>query len=585
MILQALTAYYEQLLAQNKVDAPGWDKSFKVSFELRLNDAGELIDVVDLRTPVQKGKKTVLVPREISVPVHTKRSSGVAANFLCDTSSYLLGADEKGKPERAVQCFEAAAKLHHELLDDAENSAARAILSFFNNWNPIQVREHPKIIEKWKDISASANLIFGYESVNHSHYLASEDPPIQEAWRNYYGGSSDEGEKMQCLVMGQELSIARLHPNIKGVWGAQSAGASLVSFNEDAFCSYEHKQGTNAPVSEYAANAYTTALNYLLSDRNHCKHIGDTTMVCWAENASSSYQTLGMAAIFGVTEDTGLTESDVMNALKQMAQGKPFAWNNEALLPDQHFYVLGLAPNAARVSVRFFLRDTFGGFAAHLRQHHDELDIICPANEKTKALSVWALAMETVNRNENDPKPAPQLVGDLLRSVLAGGRYPASLLNGVALRIRAEQEVTYGRAAILKAYYSRNGTSNENFKEVLTVKLNEESTYAPYVLGRLFAVMEAIQKKAKREIDTTIRDRYFNSACTTPAVVFPTLINLAQKHLNKIGGGKEAYFNAQIAELLGKLDEDFPAHLTLQEQGAFQIGYYHQQRYAKKEEE
>ena len=389
MILQALTAYYEQLLAQNKVDAPGWDKSFKVSFELRLNDAGELIDVVDLRTPVQKGKKTVLVPREISVPVHTKRSSGVAANFLCDTSSYLLGADEKGKPERAVQCFEAAAKLHHELLDDAENSAARAILSFFDNWNPIQVREHPKIIEKWKDISASANLIFGYESVNHSHYLASEDPPIQEAWRNYYGGSSDEGEKMQCLVMGQELSIARLHPNIKGVWGAQSAGASLVSFNEDAFCSYEHKQGTNAPVSEYAANAYTTALNYLLSDRNHCKHIGDTTMVCWAENASSSYQTLGMAAIFGVTEDTGLTESDVMNALKQMAQGKPFDWNNDTLLPNQHFYVLGLAPNAARVSVRFFLRDTFGGFAARLRQHHDELDIIRPANRKKQHYLSW----------------------------------------------------------------------------------------------------------------------------------------------------------------------------------------------------
>ena len=195
--------------------------------------------------------------------------------------------------------------------------------------------------------------------------------------------------------------------------------------------------------------------------------------------------------------------------------------------------------------------------------------------------------METVNRNESNPAPAPQLAGDLLRSVLTGERYPASLLNGVALRIRAEQQVTYGRAAILKAYYSRNGTSNENFKEVLTVKLNEESTYAPYVLGRLFAVMEAIQENANPGINTTIRDRYFNSACATPAVVFPTLINLAQKHLSKLGGGKEVSFNAQIAELLGKLDEDYPAHLTLQEQGAFQIGYYHQvqKRYAKKEEE
>ena len=340
-------------------------------------------------------------------------------------------------------------------------------------------------------------------------------------------------------------------------------------------------------MSEYAANAYTTALNYLLADSDHCKHIGDTTMVCWAENASYGYQTVGMAALFGVQENTGLTEGDVSNALKLLSQGKPFEWNDEIILPDQHFYVLGLAPNASRLSVRFFLRDTFGGFAAHLQKHLDALEIIRPENVKVKTLSVRSLAIETVNRNESNPSPAPQLVGDLLRSVLTGGRYPASLLNGVTLRIRAEQKVTYERAAILKAYYSRNGTNNKEFKEVLTVKLNEESTYVPYVLGRLFAVLEAIQENANPGINTTIRDRYFNSACSTPALAFPGLINLAQKHLSKMGGGKEVYYNTQLAVLLGKLDEDYPTHLTLQEQGAFQIGYYHQvqKRYSKKEEE
>ncbi len=582
MILQALTAYYEQLLAQNKVDVPGWDKSFKVSFELRLNDEGELVDVVDLRIPVMKGKRSDLVPRRISVPVHKQKTSGVSENFLCDPSTYLLGADERGKPDWTRVRYEASMKLHHKLLDGVKTPAAGAILNFFDNWDPTQTQYHPKISQKWKDISTSANLIFGYEAPDHSHYLSSEDAAIRDAWNSHYNGEPEAEVKTQCLVTGQMSAVARLHPIIKGVG---SSGALLVSFNEVAFCSYGYEQGDNAPVSEYAANAYTTALNYLLSDSDHCKHIGDTTIVCWAENASSVYQTVGMAALFGVQENTGLTEGDVSNALKLLAQGKQFEWNDETILPDQHFYVLGLSPNKGRLSVRFFLRDTFGDFSVHLQQHMDALEIV---HSKDKpALSVRALALATVNQKAKDKNPQPQLMGDLLRSVLAGGRYPASLLNGVALRIRAEQQVTYGRAAILKAYYSRNGTSNENFKEVLTVKLNEESTYAPYVLGRLFAVMEAIQENANPGINTTIRDRYFNSACATPAVVFPTLINLAQKHLSKLGGGKEVSFNAQIAELLGKLDEDYPAHLTLQEQGAFQIGYYHQvqKRYAKKEEE
>ncbi len=192
---------------------------------------------------------------------------------------------------------------------------------------------------------------------------------------------------------------------------------------------------------------------------------------------------------------------------------------------------------------------------------------------------------ETVNLKERSPSPAPQLTGDVMRAILTGSRYPATLLNGVTLRIRAEHEVTRGRAAIIKAYYTRN-QSKYCSKEVLTVKLNDESEYLPYVLGRLFAVLEAVQDAANPGINTTIKDRYFNSACATPAVIFPTLLKLAQKHLQKLEGGQYVFYDRQLTALMGMIHEEFPARMTLPEQGAFELGYYHQtqKRYAKKEE-
>ena len=379
----------------------------------------------------------------------------------------------------------------------------------------------------------------------------------------------------QCLVTGQTAPIAATHPSIKGVAGAQSSGAALVSFNAPAFCSYGHEQGGNAPVSEYAAFAYTTALNTLLADRDRCKIIGDTAVVCWAENADNAAADLGMDAIFGIPEDRGVQESDVTAALKALAAGKSCDWLDGLILPDQHVYFLGLAPNAARLSVRFFLRDSIRRFAEHINQHREALEIVRPANDPWEDLPVWKLVRETVNMKERNPSPAPQLAGDLMRAILTGSRYPATLLNGVTLRIRAEREITRGRAAIIKAYYTRN-RSKYCPEEVLTVTLNDESEYLPYVLGRLFAVLEAVQHKANPDINTTIKDRYFNSACATPAIVFPTLIKLAQKHLQKLNAGWRKHYNKQITALMGMIHEDFPTRMTRPEQGAFEIGYYHQ---------
>ena len=594
MILQALTAYYEAMLKKGIVAPPGWDKTFKVSFWLELNDSGELIDVIDQRLDEQRGKKTVLVPRQMSVPAHVKRSSGVAANFLCDNSSYIFGADEKGKQARAVQCFEACAVLHHKLLDGVDSPAARAVLAFFDTWQPELSAAHPLLAERWKDITDNANLVFCYDYADGRHPVT-EDPAIQDAWQRHYHNTAPDTAMAQCLVTGQTAPIAATHPAIKGVPGAQSSGAALVSFNAPAFCSYGHEQGGNAPVSKYAAFAYTSALNTLLADRDRCKIIGDTAVVCWAENADNAAADLGMDAIFGIPEDRGVQESDVTAALKALAAGKSCDWLDGLILPDQHVYFLGLAPNAARLSVRFFLRDSIRRFAEHINQHREALEIVRPANDPWEDLPVWKLVRETVNMKERNPSPAPQLAGDLMRAILTGSRYPATLLNGVTLRIRAEQrdkehperpfKITWERAAILKAYYSKNPNKNVP-KEVLTVSLNEASTSIPYTLGRLFSVLEEIQQKANPGINSTIKDKYFNSASATPAVVFPTLVNLAQKHLKKLEAGWRVSYEKKLQGITDKLGEEYPARLTLPQQGAFQLGYYHQTqaRYEKKEE-
>lgn len=587
MILQALTAYYEQLVRQGKLSAPGWDDSFKVSYELRLNDAGQLLRVVPLLTEKTVGKKTVLAPRAMRVPAHEKRSSGIAANFLCDNSTYLLGADEKGKPERSADCFKACAKLHHTILDGVDSPAARALLAYFDSWDPAQAAAHPLLAEQWKEITGNVNLIFGYEAADHSHSFVNDDPAIQNAWQTHYNDRSADSDMGQCLITGKYAPIERTHPNISGVPGAQSSGAALVSFNAPAFCSYGHEQGDNAPVSKYAAFAYTTALNRLLADRSHCKHVGDTTILCWAENAEPVYQDAMSMFLFGADEAAGIQESDVQAALKRLSAGQTVPFLEKELSPDQHFYLLGLAPNAARLSVRFFLRDTFGSFAQNLQKHAEEMEIDCSEKEKFRTLPIWAVVNETTRTVPGQPaKPSPQLAGDLLRAVLTGGRYPATLLNGVTLRIRAEQNVTRGRAAVIKAYYLRNYPTELN-KEVYTVSLNE-TTNVPYLLGRLFSVLEAVQKAANPGINTTIKDRYFNAACATPGMSFPTLLRLSQKHLRKLNDGLATHYDKQITELMAQLPESgFPARLSLPDQGKFTIGYYHQtqKRYVKKNEE
>ena len=576
MILQALTRYYEDLLSRGEIAAPGWSPA-KISYALCLNGAGDLEQVIPTMEEVTKGKKTVLQPQTFSLPAAVKRTVGIGANFLWDNSSYLLGVDQKGKPERSRDCFAAAAQKHHAVLDGVDSPIARAILAFFDTWQPEHAAEHPALTGQFEEVTAGANLLFRVDGC-----YPQKDDAIRAAWQSCRESSDPDAVRMQCLVTGREDEITATHPAIKGVRNAQSSGAALVSFNAPAFCSYGREQNFNAPVGKYAAFAYTAALNHLLADRKNVQLIGDTTVVCWAEGADPAYQSFFGTACFGA--ETGLSDDDLRAALKRLAELKPC--DDLGIDPNRPFYILGLAPNAARLSVRFFLRDSFGRLMKNVNAHYERLEIVRPAYAKTNILPLWAMLRETVNLNSRDKSPSPAMAGAATRAVFSGGPYPASLREAVMLRIRAERNITWGRAAIIKAYYLKN-PHKDRPKEVLTVSLNEASTDTAYTLGRLFSVYEAVQQAANPGINTTIKDKYFNSAAAMPAGIFPVLNNLCQKHLRKLDGRQRVYYDKQIMTLKGILGESYPMRMTLAQQGSFDLGYYHQtqKRYTKKEDE
>lgn len=580
MILQALAKHYENLAAEGKVSKEGWCEA-KVSYAIELMLDGKVKGFISLKTEEERGKKKVWVSTTRMVPQMVTRSSGVSSNFLCDNSKYMLGFDKDGSSKRVLECFQAAKEKHLELLEQAEGEMAASIKAFFETWNPEKEEEKLKESEIWEALTDGGNLIFYMNGCE-----AQEDEEIKELWNEKQNSCDGEegGNTGICLVTGKKAEISRIHRTIKGVPGAQSSGAALVSFNAPAFESYGKEQSYNAPVGKYAEFAYTTALNYLLSQRNYTFQLGDTMVVYWAENGQKAYQDVFSFALVP-TVDNRETIREIFDCIKK---DQPIKVEDIEMDSEQRFYILGLAPNAARLSVRFFYQDSFGKILEHISEHYERMKIVQPSWETREYMSIRDMLMETVNQNSRDKSPIPNMAAMVMQAVLSGGRYPASLYTDTLIRIRADQgerKLSWGRTAILKAYLIRN----TNWKEgVNYMGLNKENSEQPYLLGRLFAVLEFIQKDTNPGIKATIRDRYFNSACATPASVFPILIKLMNSHIKKLErdnlGAKINYEN-QLTEIMGKLDE-FPRRLTLEEQGKFDLGYYHQvqDKYTKRED-
>lgn len=593
MIINALYHCYETLLndADSGVSRPGYSKA-KVGYCLILSQEGQLVDIVDLRVEGRNRQ----VPRQIEVPEQTKRTSGVCANFLCDNCSYVLGLSQKNKKdkkERIRDCFNTFRQLQESILHDCDDAGAKALLMFLSQWDIGSATSHPIIAKYLDGLIEGTNLVFKLEG---SDGYIHERQAVRDAWDRYRSMQASDIQ-MQCLVTGRVTRIARLHPSIKGVAGAQTMGASLVSFNLDGFTSYGKTQNFNAPTGEDVAFGYTTALNYLLNSEKHRVRIGDTTTVFWAERSTNGREEdLLRALFFPVPEGSGseAQETEVFrrvdpqtikllyDVFRLVRVGKPVKEALAGVNTTTNFYVLGLAPNASRLAVRFWHVDRFGSFVEQIAQHYRDLAVVKRFEGEPDMISVGMLLKETAPLKDTK-RISPLLGGLLMRSILVGAPYPMPLYAAMLSRIRSDREVNYVRAAILKACLTRKWRFHSIGKEEeLTVALNEQNPNSGYLLGRLFALLEKAQEDANPGINTTIRDKYFGAASASPGSVFPVLLRLAQHHIAKAEYGR--YTDKRIEGVISSI-ERFPAYLSLEDQGQFVLGYYQQRQalYVKSE--
>nr|MBA4159639.1 type I-C CRISPR-associated protein Cas8c/Csd1 [Gemmatimonadota bacterium] len=506
MILQALAEYYDRTTREEDtaLSPPGFERK-EIPFVVVLDSKGNFMDLEDTRAGEGKKKRG----RAFAVPQAVKRTVAVASNLLWDNPGYVFGIDSKGNPERALRQHEAFSSAIRDLPDVQDDPGVAAVLAFLDAGDFHSVFDHPN----WQEVAETgANLSFRLQG---DQELVCQREAVRAAVTAPPESESEAGAR--CLVTGEPDAVARLHPSIKGVWGAQTSGANVVSFNLDAFNSFGRAQGFNAPVGKRATFAYTTALNHLLRRESLQRmQVGDASTVFWAERATP--METAITALFG---EPPKDDPDRNIAAVEALYASPRT-GAEIVGADARtrFYVLGLAPNASRIAVRFWHVSTVGELAVRLRRHFDDLRVVHAPHEPA-VLSLFRLLVSTaaLGKPENI---RPNLAGDFMRAVLNGTSYPRELLGAAVQRIRAEREITYPRASLIRACLVREARRNSQPAELeVGVSLDESNLNAAYRLGRLFAVLERAQEAANPRLNATIRDRYYGAASTTPVTVFP----------------------------------------------------------------
>jgi CRISPR-associated protein Csd1 len=577
VILQQLYEQFLRLHDQGEEGLPSQGYSREnISYSISLSAAGEVVGVVPLLD--MSGKKPR--PALLSVPQPEKRTSGIKPNVLWDKTSYVFGVSASSK--RAAEEHAAFKAAHIAWLEGAEDDGLRALRRFLETWLPERFT-----LPHFHDAMKDTNVVFRLDGDRQYIHERSASLILRASLIADVDGIG--AETMPCLITGRQGVVARLHPPIKGVDGAQSSGASIVSFNQESFNSLGKEQGANSPVSIEAAFGYTTVLNHLLrrSPTNRQRLVvGDATVVFWAESATATEGRAAewtFAALINDRETDEQASAKVRHALDVVADGRPLTEIDPGLRPDTRIAVLGLAPNASRLSVRFWLRDSLEAFVSRLRQHAHDLAIE-PRPWHTPP-TPWRLALCTAPLRDGKVKAdnvSPLLAGEMMRAILTGGRYPQSLLSNLLMRMRADGDVSGLRVALCKAVICRDLrlSRNRTQSEEIPVSLDIHATHPAYLLGRLFSVLEGTQRSALgARINATIRDRYFGAASATPALVFPVLIRNAQNHLARIRKEKRGLavvLEKELQEIVDKLSTQFPLSLNLNDQGRFAIGYYQQ---------
>lgn len=573
MILQSLNDLYTRLAADPdyEIAPPGFSPQ-KISFRVVIKPNGELFAIDDARTPNDKGKP---LSTPMLVPGEAKPSgSGINPCFLWDNQTYLLGRQPDDKRDGFGQeRFDAFRDRHLSVEKEINDSQFSAVCRFLETWSPSRIAEFAQL----NDLGAG----FGVFQIQGERLHVHEQSAVLKWWNARQATDGGENAAVaQCLISGDQAPIARLHPKIKGVSGAQSAGASIVSFNDSAYESFGKTQSFNSPVGEEVAFRYGTALNSLLTgpkSRRHRLRIGDTTTVFWTEKPTAVEdvfaELLGGGSQAVEEAQSEKERSTAERLLRAIRDGSHFQdFGDELKTP---FYILGLAPNAARLSVRFFHRSTIEDLLKKLHAHHAAMQIVREFTEpKGKRFpdpefpAIWQILRETARVSDEVP---PLLGGALARAIIEGSPYPEALLSAVIRRIHADRQIHYLRAATIKAVLTRN------HKYQIPFMLDPTKNDTAYRLGRLFAALEKTQEDALGPVNAGIRDRFYGSASATPASVFPRLLRTYQHHLGKVNVGQKIRREQLIQEILEPV-QDFPSQLNLQKQGLFAIGYYHQRK-------
>lgn len=577
MILQELVRYYDRQRNQRDSDIapPGWIRR-PVDYVLVLQADGDCIDLQQ-RYTVEKGKRVghpELLP-DIGKQSLKHTNSGKDANLLWDNASFVLGVGDRGPLK--LGSFIQTIDQWFSQLSDPGIAAVRAFLASLQ-------KQPTKALELIERFGASADFderdpVLTFRLISDGPVTVHEREMVRQAYTEQADAALANTVRGRCLVTGADnVPLASNETVIKGVWNAQPAGANLVAFNAAAFVSYgkEGRNAENAPIGLIASSAYSKSLNHLLASSRNRVQVGDASTVFWADSPSRFDGEFTLADFFGESKDDPDRGVRAVQALfESLTSGKlPVGERNV------EFFVLGLAPNAARISVRFWLRAPLVELAPRIARHFTDLHVVRRFDTDPPSPSLFRLLSSLALQGKLDNVP-PRLAGEWMRAILEGLPYPALLLNAAVNRCKAEQDVTYLCAAVLKAWLNRDHrrqhfdlpADHSHFKETLDM----EHPDVPYRLGRLFAVLERIQQQAMPGINATIRDRYYGAASTTPVAVFTTLLRLKNAHLKKLADGPCAYFERLIGEVVEPMI-DFPRQLTLPEQGRFALGYYHQRQ-------
>lgn len=570
MILQALYDYYHR---NSNLPVMGMELK-EIGFIIVIDKAGNFLRFEDRRID-KKTAQQFLVKKSVG------RSSVPVANYLYDNSQYVFGYSDKGDMDSMRKYFDTfKAKVEEIYGTYPGNESIKAVHSFYQQ-EPLSIVEVMQQDALWKDVAKNLNKKFSTFS-----FMIDGDKEIVASKRELIStidGDTDTDAKL-CLVVGKhsktvEVTTATMIP------GSQ-ATAKLVAFQVNSgYDSYGKTKGNNAPISEGAEFAYTTALNHLLRAGSHNKFmIGTRTYLFWASSDSEASKASenSLFALLGRDEpdddDPNRRIELVRNTFLSIYNGKLTA--NK----DDKFFILGLAPNSARIAVVYWNEIPLKEFADLISKHFKDMEIIDSRKDKKPYVGLHSI-LGSVTLGGKSSDVTPNLPDAVVKSVFQGTPYPFSLFQSCIRRIRSEvslvkngrkiDPVNIVRAAIIKAYLNRINNENNNLK--INIMLDKENQNQGYLCGRLFAVLDKIQEEANGI--HSIRERYMNSASSTPSTVFATILNLSTHHQEKLSIGGQIKFEKLKQEIISKLEADgFPSHLNLQDQGRFFVGYYHQRQ-------